>query len=97
MSAPIARRGISIEAERDRLGHDRDQQRALGMGRRGDRAQDRTGIAEHVGILDDDTAGPHRRSGNQRRHCLHRPAIAGRDLRELIAGELRHGARRLAT
>ena len=55
MSAPISP-GDLISAQRDRLGHHRDQQRALGMRRLGDRRQVGD-AAEDVGILDDDRAG----------------------------------------
>jgi hypothetical protein len=48
--------GRADQPERDRLGDHRDQQRALGMRRLGDRRQ--VGDpAEDVGILDDDRAG----------------------------------------
>ncbi len=52
MSAPISP-GDLISAERDRLGHHRDQQRARGVRRLGDRRQVGD-AAEDVGILDDD-------------------------------------------
>ena len=63
VGAHLARR--LDQAERDRLGHHRDQQRALGMGRVGDRLE--VGDpAEDVGILDHHRAGLVVDRGDQR-------------------------------